>query len=155
MSEPIRREELGDWQRFPPKSEWDTKRRSILAFISDAERELARLRSQVAEHPHDNPPDVYKALKMMEHARPASRYANDCDTILQEVVDAHMETNLADTSQVLSKILPGEIVVIRGEKYCRTRHAIWVLRLADDPRFRGGKKPVWVQHSLVDPQPEE
>jgi hypothetical protein len=154
MSDPMTRDQLGDWEQFPPKSEWDVKRRSLLAFITDAEKQLAKLRAQVAEHPHDNPPDAIKALKMMESARPAARYATDCDTILQEVVDAEQGTSLADTSQEDDEVPLGVPTEINGSWFYRTPHTTWVLRVADDSRFHAGRKPVWVFLSLADPMPD-
>ena len=68
-----------DWQRNPPKSEWEVARRSVFWLMREAETKLAQLRVLMAEFPLDTKPDLQKALKMMEAGRDAARHSADID----------------------------------------------------------------------------
>jgi len=60
--------------------------------------------------------------------------------------------------ELLQKLPLGEPTKIDGQWYYLTRHSIWVLRSADDPRValgEVGKMPVWVFHSWIDEEEEE
>ena len=65
--------------------------------------------------------------------------------------ESAMKTFVPKVTEVNVKALPlGEPIKVNGEWFYKTRHKVWILRLADDttmPPTEAAKLPVWVYYS--------
>lgn len=77
-----------DWDKNPPKSQWEVSRRSIAWAIQQAEIALGKLKSQIAVEP----PDFKETLKLIESANEARRRAEDIDQQLVHHLE-HLKGN--------------------------------------------------------------
>ena len=66
-----------------PKNAWDATRQTSLWYLIEAEKQIAAVRANLMEHPHDKEPDPNKLmLKIIEKARLARRACNEVDLAL-------------------------------------------------------------------------